>query len=107
MDLISNVRTYGLFESIVASGYPMKTEPLNSEEFVNACKDICIDDNSKDKKRAISLAQTNIGEGHDNYLNGMVVQFGLNLSEPITLEFNSVYGNEEFLNKFDKWGFNY
>ena len=29
--------------------------------------------------------------------------YGLNLSEPIEFVFDSVYGNEEFLQKFDKW----
>ena len=29
--------------------------------------------------------------------------YSLNLSEPIELVFDSVYGNEEFLQKFDKW----
>ena len=29
--------------------------------------------------------------------------YSLNLSEPIELVLDSVYGNEEFLQKFDKW----
>lgn len=29
--------------------------------------------------------------------------YSLNLSEPIDLVFDSVYGNEEFLQKFDEW----
>ena len=29
--------------------------------------------------------------------------YSLNLSEPIELVFDSVYGHEEFLQKFDKW----
>lgn len=76
-DIISNVEVYGLRESMVASGYPMLYEPYTHEEFVNACKDIVVDNNSRHLKRSKNLAGTNIGEGHDNYLNGIVVQFDL------------------------------
>ena len=77
-DIISNVNVYGLQESIVASGYPMLTEPYNYSEFINACKDIIVNgDDSSHIKRSRKLADTNVGEGHDNYLNGIVVQFDL------------------------------
>ena len=76
-DIISNVEIYGLRESMVASGYPMLYEPYTHEEFVTACKDIVVDKDSKHLKRSKNLAITNIGEGHDNYLNGVIVQFDL------------------------------
>ena len=76
-DIISNVEIYGLRESMVASGYPMLYEPYTHEEFVTACKDIVVDKESRHFKRSKNLAGTNIGEGHDNYLNGVIVQFDL------------------------------
>ena len=76
-DIISNVEIYGLRESMVASGYPMLDEPYTHEEFVTACEDIVVDKNSRHLKRSKNLAGTNIGEGHDNYLNGVIVQFDL------------------------------
>ena len=76
-DIISNVEVYGLRESMVASGYPMLYEPYTHEEFVTACKDIVVDKDSRHLKRSKNLASTNIGEGHDNYLNGVIVQFDL------------------------------
>ncbi len=77
-DIISNVRVYGIQESIVASGYPMLTEPYNHSEFINACKDVVVNcEDSSHIKRSRKLADTNVGEGHDNYLNGIVVQFDL------------------------------
>ena len=77
-DIISNVNVYGIQESIVASGYPMLTEPYNHSEFINACKDVVVNgEDSSHIKRSRKLANTNVGEGHDNYLNGIIVQFDL------------------------------
>ena len=76
-DIISNVEIYGLRESMVASGYPMLYEPYTHEEFITVCKDIVVDKDSRHLKRSKNLAITNIGEGHDNYLNGVIVQFDL------------------------------
>lgn len=64
---IRNAMVYGLHESIVASGYPMRTDlPADMKE---CC--------SRDFNRAIKLSGSPIGEGHDNFLNGIVVQFDL------------------------------
>ena len=46
-DIISNVNIYGLQESIVASGYPMLTEPYNHSDFINACKDVVVNGEGK------------------------------------------------------------
>lgn len=80
-DIISNVNVYGLSESIVASGYPMLVNPYSPDEFTiltaNTAK---VTENLSDNhntSRALKLANTNIGEGHDNYLNGVIVQFDL------------------------------
>lgn len=43
---------------------------------------------------------------HDNFVvnaRSILGLFSLNLSEPITLIFDSVYGSEEFLNNFNEW----
>lgn len=64
---IENTEVYGLNKSIIASGNAMRTQ---------------MDDNTKgytekDLKRACNLGTTKSGEGHDNFLNGIIVQFDL------------------------------
>lgn len=63
---ITNVRVYGLDESIVRSKYPMSVDvsKLNSE-ITNMTR---------------NLGSCRTGEGHDNFLNGIVVQFDVNAS---------------------------
>ena len=62
-NIIKNVNIYGLEESIRGAKFPMSVdvETLNCE-LTNGIK---------------KLAQSNMGEGHDNWLNGVVVQFDL------------------------------
>ena len=69
MSSINNVKIYGLEESIVASGYPMATQIIYSEEL-----EYC---DEKDYKRANKLATTPIGSGHDQFLTSIIVQFDL------------------------------
>lgn len=64
---IENTEVYGLNKSIIASGNAMRVE---------------MDDNMSEPKgsdlmRASKLASTRSGEGHDNFLNGIIVQFDL------------------------------
>ena len=61
--VISNVKVYGLEESIKRAKYPMSTDvnKLNSE-LTRGIK---------------SLANSNKGEGHDQWLTGVIVQFDL------------------------------
>lgn len=64
---IENIAVYGLDKACIASGNAMRVQ---------------IQDNSgpmtdKDFARARALGGTNVGEGHDNYLNGIIVQFDL------------------------------
>lgn len=62
-DVISNVNVYGLEDAIRGSRYPMVTDLSNvSSEIGNT---------------QIKLAQCGLGEGHDNFLNGIIVQFDL------------------------------
>jgi hypothetical protein len=64
--IVDNVKIYGLEESIKRAKYPMSTDinKLNSE-LTNGIK---------------SLSNSGRGEGHDQWLTGVVVQFDLNFS---------------------------
>lgn len=66
MDLISNVKVYGIEDSIRASKYPMSTD-------VSKCTD-------EITKTVRSLGSVPTGTGHDNFLNGIVVQFDLSFT---------------------------
>ena len=65
---INNVNVYGLNESVVASGYPFRTEIGNFT---------CATD--KDYNRAIKLGNAKLGSGHSQFLLGIIVQFDLTL----------------------------
>jgi hypothetical protein len=77
---ISNVNTYGLNESIVASGYPMTTEVgemlVRPSEF------------DKSTNRAKILGQAKSGSGHDCFLKGIIVQFDLKAPEYFWRQFD-------------------
>lgn len=61
--MIKNVEVYGLPESIRASKYPKAVDvSMLTDELTST---------------AVSLAQSGKGEGHDNWLLGVVVQFDL------------------------------
>lgn len=60
---ITNTKVYGLDESIKRAKYPMATELSHL--------------NSEITKGVTSLATCEKGTGHDNWLNGVVVQFDL------------------------------
>ena len=63
MQVVKNWRVYGLEQSFKASKYPMSvdTESLTTEY----------------TKTIEKLARSRKGEGHDNFLCGVVVQFDL------------------------------
>lgn len=63
MNLITNVNVYGIENSIKASKYPKAVD-------VTKC-------NADLTKGIEALAKSPIGHGHDNWLNGIVVQFDL------------------------------
>lgn len=69
---ISNVQVYGLEESIRGAKFPMSTDvsKLNSE-LTNGIK---------------SLAQSGTGEGHDQFLTGIIVQMDLTFSNKAWVE---------------------
>lgn len=80
---IENTEVYGISKSIIASGNAMRTEmddntlrvfelqidPYNVSTFEY--------DYTKHFKRACNLGNTKCGEGHDNFLNGIIVQFDI------------------------------
>lgn len=69
---IENVKIYDLEESIAASKYPMSTD-------TESCKSSITD-------TVIKLAQSNKGEGHDNFLQGILVAFDLTFSNKAWVE---------------------
>ena len=64
---IESTEVYGLNKAVIASGNAMRTAMANN----------LLDPTDKDLKRAALLGTTNPGEGHDNFLNGIIVQFDL------------------------------
>ena len=64
--MIQNCKVYGLADSVKASKYPMAVDV-----------DKCTTDITATTKK---LAECNTGEGHDNFLKGIIVQFDLTFS---------------------------
>lgn len=62
---IINTEVYGVEKSLKASGNPMRTS--FDRDAVN----------EKDMKRAVRLGSARNGEGHDNFLKGIIVQMDL------------------------------
>lgn len=71
-DVISNVNVYGLEESVKGSKYPMATDLDKITTEITATT----------KK----LANAKTGSGHDNFLNGIVVQFDLTFTNKAWVE---------------------
>lgn len=73
MEMIKNVEIYGLEESIRRAKFPMSTNVDSlTNELTNGIK---------------KLAQSNTGEGHDQWLTGVIVQFDLTCSVKMWTEF--------------------
>ena len=71
-DIISNVKVYGLEASIKRSKYPMSID-------TSTCT-------SEVTKTIFNLAQSPVGSGHDNWLNGVIVQFDLTFTNKAWVE---------------------
>ena len=67
---INNTQVYGLERAVKASGNPMRTKLETTEQVEEA-----------DFRRARNLARTKGGEGHDNFLKGILVQ--LDVTAPL------------------------
>lgn len=77
-NVITNVKVYGVEESIVASGYSYahdNTFTLMKDRVKNGTP------SERDFQRAVKLAGTSLGSGHSQFLVGCIVQFDLTLSE--------------------------
>lgn len=80
---VENVKIYGLEESLVAAGYPMRVSNKNfNYEVINLDLAFITDTYEKDKNftRGCKLGNTPTGSGHGNYLKGIIVQFDLEFS---------------------------
>lgn len=91
-NIITNVKIHGLEDSVKASGYPMSLET---------------DESNVSFERAGRLATTEIGGGHDNFLNGIIVQFDLTLSvhawkEAERYHFLDFVSSQSTMHKLDK-----
>ena len=94
---ITNVNVYGLEESIIASGFPLRAIPYTETEFHDNVINLIgylemgrpIEDTIADKhfKRAIKLGNTKSNSGHPNYLSGILVQFNVIYPEYWSPEF--------------------
>lgn len=71
-DVISNVNVYGLEEAIKGSKYPMSVDLSKVTDEI--------------KETTIKLAQCGTGEGHDNFLNGILVTFDLTFTNKAWVE---------------------
>lgn len=69
--MISNVKIYDMEESLKAASYPMATDT----EIININNGLCQ-----------KLGTTEIGTGHDNFLNGILVSFDLTFSNKAWVE---------------------
>lgn len=124
--VVSNVYIYGLKESVVASGYPMRSDDVTKNKNSEAINKEIAEGNwikalslnieggkvtERDWKRANTLADTKIGEGHDNFLNGVIVQFDLTLSvhawkEAERYHFLDFVSSQSTMHKLDKMDLN-
>lgn len=64
---VENARVYGLNESVIASGNPMRSE----------MEDKAARPTEKQMTRGSKLGGTGSGEGHDQFLTGIIVQFDI------------------------------
>lgn len=62
---IENTEVYGLNKAIIASGNAMRIQMDDNTK----------DPSGKDYSRASKLGNSEVGAGHDNFLNGVIVQF--------------------------------
>lgn len=76
MSVVSNVKVYDIEESIIASGYPMRIEPIQ-----HALEE-------KDMKRALNLikATETDNQAHGQFMTGIRVNFDLTFSNKAWVE---------------------
>ncbi len=64
---IENTTVYGLDKCIIASGNPLRVQMDNNSGVAT----------TKDMDRAVKLGSSGVGEGHDQFLTGIIVQFDI------------------------------
>ena len=69
---VENAKVYGLENAVRCSKYPMAID-------TDSCTEEIVDRTNK-------LASADIGSGHDNFLNGIIVQFDLTFSNKAWVE---------------------
>lgn len=88
---IMNVSVSNLYESIVASGFPMLTKPYTEKEFereiVSMQADFFTGHENAHVKRACTLGHSESNSGHGNFLSGVNVQFNVVYPEYWSPEF--------------------
>ena len=75
--IVSDCHVYDLDESVRASKYPMAVDHNKT--------------NSEITDRTKSLGRTGMGEGHDNFLSGIVVNFDLTITNKMWVEAESYH----------------
>jgi len=70
--MISNVKVYGLEESIKASKYPMSVDIESLDDSVTPT--------------VLNLGNAERGSGHDNFTKGIIVQFNLKMTPKMSVE---------------------
>lgn len=71
-EMISNVKVYGLEDSIKRAKYPMSVNVANCT--------------TEPTPRTFSLGNAPIGSAHDHFLNGIIVQFDLTFTPKMSVE---------------------
>lgn len=71
-DIISNVHVYGLEEAVKGQKYPMSVDLDKVTDEIT--------------KTTVKLAQCGLGEGHDQFLTGITVQFDLTCTNKMWVE---------------------
>lgn len=79
---IEKTEVYGLSKSVIASGNAMRTEMDRNDTSIFIIDEYTDEQRIEDRyephfKRACNLGTTKSGEGHDNFLNGIIVQFDI------------------------------
>jgi hypothetical protein len=79
--MVDNVNVYGIEESIVASGLSFKSEYDSAEFFLEVESLKVRKEEHPAYKRALKLAKSPAGLGHDCFLKGIIVQMNVTASQ--------------------------
>ena len=95
--IVSDCHVYDLDESVRASKYPMAVDHNKT--------------NSEITDRTKSLGRTGMGEGHDNFLSGIVVNFDLTITNKMWVEaeryhFLQIVSSQSTMHRISKIGEN-